>query len=254
MTPLYHRRLGEGSPIVILHGLFGSGDNWNSIARVLAERHEVILVDQRDHGRSPHTDHITYPLMADDVMGLIGTLGLRDVTLVGHSMGGKTGMVLAQRHPEALKRLVVIDMGTREYTPVNHAHIIEALLTSDLAHKSGRQEVEAHLARYVPEPGVLRFLMKNLYWAEPDRLAWRFNVPVIARDIAHILAAAGPEVVRTPTLFIRGGQSDYIAREDLPQLREQFPNSRVETIPYAGHWVHVQAPEEVTTLIDTFAR
>lgn len=250
---LFHRRAGSGSPIVILHGLFGSCDNWGSIGKELSATHDVVLVDQRDHGRSPHTDGVDYPAMAADVHALVERLGLRDVVLVGHSMGGKTGMYFAQRWPEHVKHFVSVDMGPREYPLSNQAPIIEALTTSDLTNKTSRKEVEQHLAQYVPEPGVQQFLLKSLYWETADRLAWRFNVPVIARDIHNILAAAPAEAIRVPSLFIRGGQSDYITRADIPALKEQFPNSRIETVEYAGHWVHAQAPEEVTELIRSVA-
>lgn len=250
---LFFRREGAGQTIMILHGLYGSGDNWGHIGRVLAADHDVILVDERDHGRSPHTEHITYPLMAEDVHALMQKLGLKDVVLVGHSMGGKTAMSFAQRWPELLKSLVVVDIGPREYAIGEHAIIVQALATSDLANKTTRQEVEDHITRTVPEPGVVQFLMKSLYWEEPGKLAWRFNVPLLQQDMDHILGAIGPETVKVPTLFIRGGKSPYIPREDLPQIKEQFPNSRVETIPYAGHWVHAQAPDEVMDLIRSMA-
>jgi pimeloyl-ACP methyl ester carboxylesterase len=144
--------------------------------------------------------------------------------------------------------LVVVDISPREHAN-NHGHIIEALLTADLSPGRTRKDVEAHIAARVREPGVVQFLMKNLYWATEEQLAWRVNAPLLARELPAILAAIGPETVRTPTLFIRGGQSDYILREDLPAIKEQFPNSRVETVPYAGHWVHAQAPDEVIALI-----
>lgn len=250
---LHFRSLGSGRPIVILHGLFGSSDNWGTVARELSGEFHIVLVDQRDHGRSPHTDRVTYPLMAEDVHALVVRLGLKDITLVGHSMGGKTAMWFAHRWPELVKQLVSVDMGPREYPLSNQAPIIEALTTSDLAGKTSRKEVEQHLARYVPEPGVQQFLLKSLYWETPEKLAWRFNVPVIARDINDILAAAPAETIRVPSLFIRGGQSDYITRADIPALKEQFPNSRIETVDFAGHWVHAQAPEEVTALIRSVA-
>ncbi len=250
---LFHREEGSGTPIMILHGLYGSGDNFGTIGRALAEDHHVILVDERDHGRSPHTDRITYPLMAEDVHALVEKLGLKDLVLVGHSMGGKTAMAFAQRWPELLKHLVVIDIGPREYPIGEHAIIVEALASSDLANKSSRQEVEEHLAKSISEPGVQQFLLKSLYWEEPGKLAWRMNVDLLQRDMDDILAALGPEVVRVPTLFIRGGKSPYIPREDIPQLKEQFPNSRVETIAFAGHWVHAQAPDEVLELIRSVA-
>ena len=245
---LFYRRKGEGTPLVILHGLFGSADNWGTIGDRLSDSFDVLLVDQRDHGRSPHSDHITYPLMAEDVHELVTGLGLKDIILVGHSMGGKTAMAFAQQWPELLRHLVVVDISPREHDNA-HDHILEALLSADLSRLKSRKEVEEQLSTLVPEPGVVQFLMKSLYWKEPDRLAWRMNVALLAKDLPHILAAVGSSTVRVPTLFIRGGKSDYITREDLPAIREQFPNSTVETIPYAGHWVHAQAPDEVMDLI-----
>jgi pimeloyl-ACP methyl ester carboxylesterase len=246
---LYHRRLGAGRPVVILHGLLGSSDNWGTVGRDLSSSYDVLLVDQRDHGRSPHTDRITYPLMADDVHALITRLGLKDLVMVGHSMGGKTAMFFAQKYPDLVRHQVIVDMGPREYPFSNHERIIQGLQEIDLKPLRSRQEVEQRLAQYVKEPGVVQFLMKSLYWKEEGQLAWRFNVPLIARDMPDILAAIGPETVRTPTLFIRGGQSDYITREDIPAMKEQFTNVRIETVDYAGHWVHAQAPEEVARLI-----
>ncbi|MBX2971897.1 MAG: alpha/beta fold hydrolase [Flavobacteriales bacterium] len=254
---LFYRRMGvEGAaPVVILHGLFGTSDNWGSIGRELAEPTDpgappldVFLVDLRDHGRSPHTDTISYPTMAADVHALIAKLGLRDVVLVGHSMGGKTAMAFAQHWPELLKRLVVIDIGPAEHQN-NQAHIVEALRTADLSPGRTRKEVEAHIGTLVKEPGVVQFLMKNLYWLTAEQLAWRMNVPLLDRELPAILAAIGPEKVRVPTVFVRGGQSDYILREDIPAIREQFTNSTIDTVPYAGHWVHVQAPDEVIAII-----
>lgn len=250
---LFHRRIGSGQPVVVLHGLFGSSDNWGSIGKELGEQYDVLLVDQRDHGRSPHTDRVSYPLMAADVHRLVTQQGLRDIVLVGHSMGAKTAMYFAHHWPELVKHLVSVDMGPREYPLSNQARILEALLTSDVPHKSSRKEVEAHLAKYIPEPGIQQFLLKSLYWETPEKLGWRFNVPVIARDIHDILAAAPADTFRVPTLFIRGGQSDYITRADVPAIKEQFPNSRIETVEFAGHWVHAQAPEEVMDMIRSVA-
>ena len=254
---LHYRRLGPSGaqPVMILHGLLGNSDNWGSIGKELAEPTDgtspacdVLLVDLRDHGRSPHTSEINYPLMAADVHALIVALGLKDVVLVGHSMGGKTAMTFAQHWPQLLKQLVVIDISPKEHVN-NQAHIFHALRTTDLSPGRTRKEVEAHIAQHVKEPGVVQFLLKNLYWESDDHLAWRMNVQQLDHDLPAILASIGPETVRVPTIFIRGGQSDYILREDVPAIKEQFPNSRVETVPYAGHWVHAQAPEEVVAWI-----
>ncbi|MCW5899464.1 MAG: alpha/beta fold hydrolase [Flavobacteriales bacterium] len=249
---LFHRRLGpaDAPAVVILHGLLGSGDNWGSIARELSEPTDgspplhVVVADLRDHGRSPHTTETNYPLMAADMHALVDRLGLRDIVLVGHSMGGKAAMAFAQRWPELLKHLIVVDISPREHAN-NHDHIIHALATADLAPGRTRREVEEHVARHVKEPGVVQFLLKNLYWASEGQLAWRPNVAGLEKNLPGILASIGPETVTVPTTFIRGGQSGYILREDLPAIREQFPASRVETVSFAGHWVHAQAPDEV---------
>ncbi len=254
---LFYRRIGtEGAtPVVILHGLFGTSDNWGSVGKELSEPTtagapalDVLLVDLRDHGRSPHTDAISYPLMAADVHALLTKLGLKDIVLVGHSMGGKTAMSFAQQWPELLKKLIVIDISPREHAN-NQAHIVEALRTADLSPGRTRKQVEADVAKFVKEPGVVQFLMKNVYWKTEEELAWRVNVALLDRELPAILAAIGPGTVRVPTIFVRGGLSEYIVREDIPAIKEQFPNSRIETVPYAGHWVHVQAPDEVIALI-----
>lgn len=262
IVELHYRRMGppDGVHVVVLHGLFGTSDNWGTIGRELAEPGEpgieaqdVLLVDLRDHGRSPHTAAISYGLMAADVHALVTQLGLKDIVLVGHSMGGKAAMVFAQRWPELLRQLIVVDIGPKEHEN-NHDHIMEAMQSADLSLGRTRREVEEHVARYVKEPGVVQFLLKNLYWEEEGKLAWRLNVQLLIRDISAILASIGPERVKVPTLFIRGGQSNYILREDIPAMMEQFPKGRVETIPYAGHWVHAQAPEEVLAFIREAAR
>lgn len=255
----YGRNGPEGAQaVVILHGLFGSSDNWGSIAKELSgpstgdAAMDVVVADLRDHGRSPHTEETSYPLMAADVHALVERLELHDIILVGHSMGGKAAMAFAQRWPDLLKHLVVVDIGPREHE--NHqGHIVEALRSADISAGRTRKEVEADVSRFVKEPGVVAFLMKNLYWRSEGQLAWRMNVPLLDAQLPAILASVGPQVVKVPTLFIRGGQSDYILREDLPAIKEQFPNSQVETIPYAGHWVHAQAPEEVIGMIRALA-
>ena len=241
--------------IVILHGLLGSSDNWGSIGKELSspadpsiEAFNVYLVDLRDHGRSPHTDRIDHPTMAADVHDLVQREKLEKIILIGHSMGGKAAMVFAQRWPQLVQRLVVVDIGPRE-NESSHDHIFEALTTADLSPGRTRKEVEDHVSSHVKEPGVVQFLLKSLYWNDRQQLAWRMNVELLNKEFPNILAAIGPERVDVPTLFIRGGQSNYIQREDLPAIKEQFPNSRVETVPYAGYWVHAQAPEEVIAMI-----
>ena len=166
-TP-FHRRSGTGAAIVLLHGLLGSNDNWGTVARDLAEDHEVVLVDLRDHGRSPHTGITDHGLMAEDVHALFTALSLKNVLLAGHSMGGKAAMVFAQRWPELLKALVIVDIGPREYPIGDHATILEALRTSGLS-TTGSRQGGSTLGNIHPRAGVVQFLMKSLYWEAPGR-------------------------------------------------------------------------------------
>jgi len=239
---LFHRILGEGQPLLILHGLFGHSDNWQTHAKKLAEYYQVVLIDQRNHGHSDWSEEFSYDLLAEDLHELITELGLQKIILLGHSMGGKTAMRYAQMHPELLEKLIVVDMGVKAYPP-HHTDILEGLSKVDLAIVKSRSEVEAILLPFVPVDGTRQFLMKNLYWKDKTQLAWRMNVPVLEREMEAILAAIPDDEVLIQTLFIRGALSNYILDEDIPDLEDQFPDSDVITVPNAGHWVHAEAPE-----------
>lgn len=239
---LFHRILGEGQPLLILHGLFGHSDNWQTHAKKLAEYYQVVLIDQRNHGHSDWSEEFSYDLLAEDLHELITELGLQKIILLGHSMGGKTAMRYAQMHPELLEKLIVVDMGVKAYPP-HHTDILEGLSKIDLNIVKSRSEVEAILLPFVPVDGTRQFLMKNLYWKDKTQLAWRMNVPVLEREMDAILAAIPDDEVLIQTLFIRGALSNYILDEDIPDLEDQFPDSDVITVPNAGHWVHAEAPE-----------
>ncbi|MBI3238289.1 MAG: alpha/beta fold hydrolase [Flavobacteriia bacterium] len=239
---LFHRILGEGQPLLILHGLFGHSDNWQTHAKKLAEYYQVVLIDQRNHGHSDWSEAFSYDLLAEDLHELITELGLQKIILLGHSMGGKTAMRYAQMHPELLEKLIVVDMGVKAYPP-HHTDILEGLSKIDLNIVKSRSEVEAILLPFVPVDGTRQFLMKNLYWKDKTQLAWRMNVPVLEREMDAILAAIPDDEVLIQTLFIRGALSNYILDEDIPDLEDQFPDSDVITVPNAGHWVHAEAPE-----------
>lgn len=239
---LHHRILGEGQPLIILHGLFGSLDNWQTHAKKLAEYFQVILVDQRNHGHSEWSDAFSYDLMAKDLHELVTDLGLQHLMLLGHSMGGKTVMRYAQLYPKGIDKLIVADMGVKAYPP-HHEDILDGLHHVDLHVVKTRGEVERILEPYVPVTGTRQFLMKNLYWKDPKQLAWRMNIPVLEQQMNRILEALPDDEVLIQTLFIRGALSNYITDEDLPELENQFPDSTVITLEGAGHWVHAEAPE-----------
>jgi len=240
---LFHRELGEGDPLMILHGLFGFSDNWQTHAKKLAEYYRVILVDLRNHGRSDWDEEFSYEIMADDVLELCDDLGLEDLILVGHSMGGKVAMQVARKREELLEKLIIVDMGIKGY-PMHHDHIIAGIKSVTLDTISARREAEQQLGAYIESDGIKQFLLKNMYWKEKGQLAWRMNMPVLEREMPNILSGFEADEIFTPTLFIRGAMSNYILDEDIPSLETQFPDMELITVDNAGHWVHAEAPNE----------
>ena len=240
---LHYKELGEGKPLVILHGLFGTSDNWQTHAKKLGEYYRVILVDQRNHGHSPWSEDFTYEHLADDLERLIIHLGIDQFTLIGHSMGGKTAMYYSQKYPTRLEKMVIVDIGIKQY-PMHHNEIIKGIKSLDLTTISSRSAAEQAMIPFVDSYGVRQFLLKNLYWVEKGKLAWRMNVDVLEREMEEILAPIPNIEVWTPTLFLRGAMSNYILDEDWDEIEEIFPDATLETIENAGHWVHSEQPDE----------
>lgn len=248
---LFYREVGEGKPFVILHGLFGFSDNWATHAKKLADYYRVILVDLRNHGHSPWSDEFSYELMVSDLNELITQLDLPKFILLGHSMGGKVAMKFAQMNPENLDKLVVVDMGVKAYPP-HHQHIISAINSLDVSTISARSQAEQHLRNYVDNEGVIQFLLKNLYWKEKGKLAWRMNFPVLVENMSEILKEIAKNESWVSTLFIRGELSNYILDEDIADLESNFPDSTIVTIPDAGHWVHAESPDSFLSEVLSF--
>jgi esterase len=240
---LHYRELGEGKPFIILHGLFGFSDNWQTHAKKLASYYRVILVDLRNHGHSAWSDDFSYDLMVSDLKELFDDLQLENAILLGHSMGGKTAMLFAQKFPNLLEKMIVVDMGVKAY-PMHHDHILEGLNSIDLTKLTARSEAEKQLAKYIDSDGVRQFLLKNIYWKEKGKMAWRMNIPVLERELPNIISALPSGESFVPALFIRGEMSNYVLDEDFQEIENQFPDSEFITIPNAGHWVHAEAPEE----------
>lgn len=240
---LHYKVQGEGKALVILHGLFGTSDNWQTHAKKLAEYYLVILVDQRNHGHSPWSEDFTYEHLADDLERLMNHLKIDQFTLIGHSMGGKTAMYYAQKFPNRLEKMVIVDIGIKQY-PMHHNEIIKGIKSLDLSIISSRSEAEKAMEPFVDSYGVRQFLLKNLYWVEKGKLAWRMNVNVLEREMAEILAPIPNIEVWTPTLFIRGALSNYILNEDWDEIEDIFPDATLETIENAGHWVHSEQADE----------
>ncbi len=248
---LHYRILGSGQPLIILHGLFGSADNWQTLAKGFAEKFKVVLVDLRNHGHSPHSDEMNYDVMAEDVFELIQKENLQNSILMGHSMGGKTAMFFAQMHEELLDKLIVVDMGLKKYSP-HHQEIFDAVRGLDTDKIKSRKEAEEHLRKTITDQGVLQFLLKNLFWSDKEKLDWRFNLHVLYREIENILEAVPNQRVDVKTLFIRGEKSNYILDEDFEDIKKRFPNSEIKTVMGAGHWVHAEKPREFYEVVSGF--
>ncbi len=239
---LFHRIYGEGPPLVILHGLFGQSDNWATLARAWSNQFRVIIIDQRNHGQSPHEAAFSYELMADDLAETLDILNLESVQLIGHSMGGKTAMFFAQKYPQRLTKLIVADIAPRAYAP-HHGEIIAALKTLPLERLKDRNSADNELAKGIPDFGTRQFLLKNLYRNDSGGFSWRFNLEAISAQISEVGKAMPDSIVETPTLFVRGSKSKYITDQDQRDIAHQFTNVRFETISDAGHWLHAEQPE-----------
>ncbi len=240
---LFSRIMGEGQPILIVHGLFGMSDNWQSLGKKFADFYEVHLVDQRNHGRSPHSAVFNYEVLANDLLNYIKNHKLKNVILMGHSLGGKTAMQLAVKHPDLVQKLIIVDISPKAY-PVHHNKIIEALQSLDFDDLKSRGEADIKLAEYIDDASVRQFLLKSLYWVEKEQLAFRFNLKAIADHITEVgKVLADKMVYKGPSLFIDGASSAYIVDEDEDLILEHFPEAEIVTIADAGHWVHAEQPK-----------
>ena len=250
---LHYKEMGHGQPLLILHGLFGTLDNWATLAKRLAEHYNVFLVDLRNHGRSPHNEEHNYDAMADDVLRLVDELQIPTPAIMGHSMGGKVAMKYALKYPTRLTKLIVVDIAPKAYPP-HHDEIIEALQSVDLSTATSRGEIDKQLAKNISSEDIRLFLMKNLYRQEDNTFGWRMNLDAIEKNYEHIAAAITADVpFKKHALFIKGGRSNYIRQEDIyGSIEHLFTMVEVETIPNAGHWVHAEAPDEVYDLVTRF--
>lgn len=249
---LNFKKFGEGEPLLILHGLFGSLDNWQTIGKKLAETHAVYLIDLRNHGKSPHSENFSYTEMAADVAELIQEEKLEKVSLLGHSMGGKTAMTFAVEHPHLLDKLIVVDIAPKKYTP-HHDEIIDALYSLDLKTITSRRGADEVMQRSISNEGTRLFLLKNLNREKEGGYSWKMNLDLLAREIGKVIDITEiPFPISIPTLFIRGGKSGYIIDSDFEKIEELFPNSDIKTIENAGHWVHAEKPQELFEKITEF--
>jgi len=250
---LYAREFGQGSPVLILHGLFGFSDNWQTIAKGLAANHTVVTPDLRNHGRSPQVPGHSYPEMAEDIRAFLEARWIFTTSVIGHSMGGKVAMQLALHYPDMVDRLVVVDIEPGQADD-NQSDIFAALLGLDLTKITTRQEAELYLMERVADLGTRQFLLKNITRNDNGSYTWKMNLPVLWQHYTDILGPVTGEAFDKPTLFIRGSRSDYIKDSDLPAIKTLFPQAQLVTIEGAGHWVHADKPAELLSIIQDFLR
>tara|TARA_Y100001972_G_scaffold124522_1_gene173860 strand:- start:8703 stop:9464 length:762 start_codon:yes stop_codon:yes gene_type:complete len=249
---LNFRILGEGEPVVVLHGVFGASDNWQTVGKSLAENFAVYLVDLRNHGLSPHSDEMNYPVMAQDIRELIENENLGRAHIVGHSMGGKVAMELATSFPEVVKSLVVVDIAPKYYPP-HHQEILNSFKTLDLKNLTSRKDADDALSSKLTNPGVRQFILKNLGRNDDGSFEWKLNHQAIDENIENI--GKGLEEGKTfsgQSLFINGSNSDYIRGEDHELILSHFPKAQFKTVNGAGHWVHAEKPGEITSILIDF--
>jgi esterase len=249
---LYCRIEGSGFPVIILHGLLGSSDNWRAISKRLSPNYKVYTVDLRNHGQSPHSEIMTYPVMADDLRELLEGESLSECHVVGHSMGGKVAMQFATSNPDRVSKLVIVDIAPKSYPPSQRA-ILAALENLDPQTFATFGDIDAALAPAISEVALRQFLIKNIARVPSGGFQWRIDLSSIAKGYDNltrpIIAAAAYD---KPTLFMRGGRSEYIAETDLPSIRAIFTRAELVTIANAGHWLHAEDTDEFLQILTAF--
>ena len=245
---LNYQTTGQGKPLVLIHGLFGSADNWCAIAKYFAQHFQVISIDLRNHGRSPHSDSQTYPEMAEDLLALCDALGLLEIYLLGHSLGGKVAMQFATQYPERVCKLIVVDMAMRAYAD-EHTELMDAMQAVDLSQMQSRSEVDKALSQSIPNLMVRQFLLTNLV-KRGEQLQWRINLPALKANYAKLISAISVQFEK-PSLFIRGESSDYVSESDVVEIQTHFPNAEVISLP-TKHWVHAEQPQLFIQAVEKF--
>ena len=245
MELLHSRIIGHGQPLLILHGFLGMSDNWKTLGNQFAENgFQVHLIDQRNHGKSFHSDDFDYEILSQDVLYYMNHHQIGSAKIIGHSMGGKTAMQFAISHPNRIQQLIVADISPKFYPP-HHQYIIDALTQLDFETIQSRKEADEVLSQHLSDFGIRQFLLKNLYWVEQGKLGLRFNLDVLKNKMEEIgESVPATSVYDGPTLFLRGDRSEYIQPNDYPEIQKHFPNSQIETVEKAGHWLHAENPKQ----------
>lgn len=264
---LFFRNLGSGQPIIILHGLYGSSDNWMTIGRKLSENYEVWLLDLRNHGKSLHHEIHNYDVMKDDLYDFILEQRIENPVIVGHSMGGKAAMAFALSYPDLISKLIVLDIAPKSYLfslegmkgELNHKGILSALISVELDKFTRREEVFEDLSNRIGNARISHFLMKNIKRDSEKKFIWALNLEALNNNLKDILDGfSGKEVdsnitsIGFPVLFIKGANSDYILEDDKEEIEDIFPYAQFQSIKDAGHWLHVEQPEQLLKVLINF--
>ncbi|PLX10837.1 MAG: alpha/beta hydrolase [Marinilabiliales bacterium] len=256
---LFFREYGSGHPLIILHGLYGSSDNWHSLAKKLSGKYHVYVPDLRNHGKSPHSDTHDYDSMSEDIWELIDNLSIETPIMIGHSMGGKVAMNFCYNYTGLISKLVVVDISPVDYNNdlkfmpnlLIHQGITNALLSVNFQQAKSIKDVDNQLENKIPEIRLRQFLLKNLNF-KSQPFSWKLNITAIRQNLENI--TAGLQLNQKPkelpeTLFIRGGLSTYIRKDSLDKIRLYFPDAQIRTIENAGHWLHAEQPEALLNLL-----
>ena len=252
---LAFRELGtSGEAFIVMHGLLGGSDNWLTLSREWASDYRMFLLDLRNHGRSPHDNEHNYHAMAFDINEFMQDHDLRRAIVLGHSMGGKVAMNLALNYPQKVSKLIVADIAPKPYRDPEFIHIIEKLISVDLATITNRREADAAFEAVIEDRTLRGFLLKNLD-RKGGKFYWRVNLQTLQNQIDRITEDIADDLFyEGETLFLRGETSGYVCDKDFPVIRKRFPNAVIETIIHAGHWVHVDQPELVIAKVKAFLK
>lgn len=240
---LHSKIIGEGKPLIILHGFLGMSDNWKTLGSKFAKnRFQVHLIDQRNHGKSFHSEEFNYDILSNDIKQYMQTHSIEKASIIGHSMGGKTAMQFACDHSEMTSKVLVADIAPKYYPP-HHHEIINGLNALDFSIINSREKADTALSEHITDFGTRQFLLKNLYWKEKGQLGFRFNLPVLSSKMEEIGENIGNTATYNgPTLFLKGSKSEYVSENDTSEIERHFPLATVETIDNAGHWLHAENP------------
>jgi esterase len=262
---LFFRRLGTGNPIVILHGLYGSSDNWYTIGRALADKYEVFIPDQRNHGNSPHSPQHDYNAMSDDLNDFFIQHNLKRAVILGHSMGGKTALAFGLKYPEKVEKMIIVDISPFGYDEtsapevISHEQIMRSLMALQPETLKGRQDADNRLQNQIRSEPVRQFLLKNLKRDSEGIFYWTMNLPVLQQHLPEIYATILPseqtrpgDIPDFPLMFIKGENSGYLRKEEFDNIRHYFPHAELAEIAGAGHWVHAEQPDDFLKTIRDF--